>query len=536
MSVILCRSAHARDPRWAALPWVVIGAARPALDPTLAKPGVAAALVAAFDVIAPHWLGLARSLATMSGGHLSQAAVCAANVSDFGEALAWTHLVGTWARDTTATLVVCDDPWLARRFEDISGVDVGDLPALGPVTFRRGLRGMAARLVASLRFAAAAVRGRRHRPTGSVGGTSILVYGHPASRADGYDAYFGRLMLEMPGVRRVFHVDCPIAVAGILGSPSLHAFGNPFVALSLAFACWRLDAGRPKDDDARLIARAVTQEGAGAQAAAIAWQIHCQARWLDVSRPAIVAWPWEGHAWERALIRLCRARGIRTVGYQHSVVGRQMLNYASGFDATGTGELPDTVLTTGMAWRDRLIQMRLPAERLRIGGAWRSLADDSGAGFDPEGDVFVALPFDSVIAAEMIEACGTVAADGAIRFAIKDHPMSPFAFDEMPGLYRTVRGLGDFGACRAVVYAATSVGIEALLAGIPTVRFLCSRRLAMDIMPDGVEPLTCDASGLGAALAEALPSAKPDRVRIFAPVDLALWATIIDSGRDEKVS
>lgn len=536
MSVILCRSDDARAARWAGLSWVTIGAARPALDPALAKPGVAAALVASFDVIAPRWLVLARSLAAMPGGHLSQAAVCAANVSDLGEAMAWTHLVGTWARETTAILVVCDDPWLARRFAAMPGVEAARLPALGPLALKHALRGIAARLVASLRFAAAALRGRGHRPTGQAGGAAILVYGHPASRADGYDAYFGLLMLELPGVRRLFHVDCPIAVAGTLGSPSLHAFGSPFVALGLAFTRWRMTSGRRADDDAWLIARAVAQEGAGAQAVAIAWQIHCQTRWLDEWKPAVVAWPWEGHAWERAFIRLCRARGIRTIGYQHSVVGRQMLNYASGFDATGMGELPDTVLTTGPAWRARLMHMGLPGEHLGVGGAWRSLADQSGASFDPAGDVFVALPFDAAIAAQMIDACRAVADQGEIRFAIKNHPMSPFVFSETAGVQRTAKGLGEFGACRAVVYAATSVGIEAILAGVPTIRFLCSRRLAMDIMPDGIEPPTCDADGLAAALAQVQPSDKPDRTSIFAPVDLAVWATIIDSAKDERVS
>jgi hypothetical protein len=539
MTVVLARSRESADRLKGDSQWVTIGPTAAPLDPRRRRRGTAAALAAAFEEIAPEWLALASRLAGQPNGHLSQTAVCAANVSDFGETMAWARLVAKWGAEPDETLVVCDDPWLFRHLAQIEGARAGRAPRLRTAAARAAARGFAARIFAALRFAVATQWLRHQRRAIAAGRTSLLVYGHPVSRPDGYDAYFGELMKTDRDLVRVLHVDCPLRAAAGLAhaerpSFSLHAFGHPAYALRLPFVRWRVHGRDFAGANSWLIARAVAREGSGAQAAAIAWQIHCQERWLAVASPSRVIWPWEGHAWERALVERCRRSKIPTVGYQHSVVGRQMLNYRSGPDAAGRRAIPDRVLASGAAWRDRLVGMALPAERIAVAGAWRTARSGASPTFDPDAPTFVALPFDAVIAGEMVDACARIGAKGRFRFVVKDHPMSPFDFAEVPGLARTDQVFASAGRCRAVVFAATTVGIEAALAGVPVIRFLCSRRLAMDVTPEGVEFRACDADELERALEFPPQPVKLNNPEIFAPVDAAVWRSALRSGDREK--
>jgi surface carbohydrate biosynthesis protein (TIGR04326 family) len=250
----------------------------------------------------------------------------------------------------------------------------------------------------------------------------------------------------------------------------------------------------------------------------IAWQIHCQRRWLARTRPIVVAWPWENHSWERDFVRAARAAGVRTVGYQHSAIGRQMLNYAPRSNPDGPASLPDRVLCSGAGTRDQLARWGFPAERLGIGGALR-FQRRAAPRHAKDAPVFVALPFDGATAAEMVEACRR---DGR-KFLIKDHPMTPFAFSGSNGIARTNAPLEAQKEVSAVLYAATTVGIESVLAGLPTLRFRPRGRIALDIAPPEVKVTPVDAESLGAAL-DAPPAPEPvDAARIFAPVDHATW-------------
>ena len=257
-------------------------------------------------------------------------------------------------------------------------------------------------------------------------------------------------------------------------------------------------------------------------------QIDCQRAWLAAVRPRIVAWPWENHAWERQFVRDTRQLGISTVGYQHSVVGRHMLNYAAGSNPDGIGSLPDAVFCTGPGTRDRLRSWGVPDERIRIGGALR-FADRPAPEYDPSGPVFVALPFDHAIAAEMlaaIEACA-----GPTRsFLVRDHPMTPFPIRSRAAIRVADGPLSRQRAVAAVVYAATTVGLEALLAGIPALRFRSPRRVALDILPDDLYVKPIEAETLGFALDRLKPPPAIDRGNVFAPIDHELWRARLEPG------
>lgn len=478
-------------------------------------------LEAAFAAIVPELMALCRELGRAPSAVLAHTPSAAANVSDLGEMMAWSRLVEDWAREGRPILVVCADPWLFRHLASIPGVAATAPPPLpGPWP---AARGFLARFRHALRVAWSAWTTRGDR-TVSPGGPWLLSYGNPASRPDGQDAYFGALMRDETELRRALHVDCPPAEAARLRdggrSVSLHAWGSPLFALAvLPFARWR---PRAEGRFAWLVRRAAAREGATGQAAAIAWQIHCQRRWLAAIRPRAVAWPWENHGWERALCRTARTLGIRTAGYQHSTVGRLELNYHSGSNPDGEESLPDRVLCVGPLTRCSLLDWGLAPERCAVAGALR-YAESAAPRLDSTAPVFFALPGDRALARQMVDAAVQLADRLGRRVLVRPHPVYDVAVPETDLVSRAASGLAGQDAVSAVVFAATTVGLEAVLFGLPTIRFVPAGCIAHDILPNTLHVPAADVAGLAEAVAAAVPPQKVRREDIFAPVDPDVW-------------
>ncbi len=493
--------------------WVALGREEPKLDPAR-RISTGKLLEAAFDQSALEWLNLARErLGNEPSAGLAHTPSCAANASDFGVMLAWSKLVESWAEEAEEILVICDDPWLFRHLASRPRVQAGQAPSLGLKELKLRLRGFAARTVAALRLFRYA-RACRNKQRIEPGGAWLLVYAHPKSGPDGTDAYFGDLLKEIPGVKRLIHVDgTPERAAGL--GLSLHGFGRLAKILSLPFARWQPE----KLSNDWLVRRAAALEGGTGQGALIAWQMECQREWLKVAKPKIAVWPWENHSWERDFVRACRAAGVKTLGYQHSVIGGRMLNYSPRSNLDGEMSLPDHIFCAGPATREQLLDWSMKAEKLSIAGALRFTVVKAPA-YAPDAPIFLALPFDGQVARQMVEAARNVRER---RFLVKDHPMTPFNFAEGENLHRTEKPLGEQEAVSAVVFAATTVGLEALIAGLPTFRFLPRGCIALDILPQDMNCLTVEAESLEAALSAAQPGAKIERERVFGQVDWSIW-------------
>jgi hypothetical protein len=512
---------------WAQIP----GRNEVQLEGTNRRPNVGSALEAAFDAEAATWWSIGRNLAADATADLAHTPACVANASDFGQMLAWTRLVKAWVSEGRITLLICDDPWVFRHLSAQAGVRAGKAPSLLRQAVPLALRGILARVSAGLRFAGAAMSMRRRRVRAD---SCLLVYGHPASRPDGQDAYFGDLMASLPQLHRVLHVDCPPERARQLDGQgraiSLHAWGNPlFAAFNLPFARWRPSRAVLDNEYRWLIRRASALEGGTAQAAAIAWQRHCHRRWLSRTRPKVVSWPWENHSWERDFVRSARRYGVRTAGYQHSVVGKQMLNYAAFSNPDGAESLPDEVLCVGRSTRDQLLRWGIEERRLKIAGALR-FQKPSAVTFDRSAPIFVALPFDGQVARQMVSAARHAAATG-LRFVIKDHPMTPYEFPDSQGVQRTAHPLSEQDSVSAVIYAATTVGLESALARIPTLRFRPWDRIALDILPENASIPVIEGDAFCLKPDTLTPPSAIDAESIFAPVDLEVWQTIFDPSR-----
>jgi hypothetical protein len=105
--------------------------------------------------------------------------------------------------------------------------------------------------------------------------------------------------------------------------------------------------------------------------------------------------------------------------------------------------------------------------------------------------------------------------------------MVPFPFAPAPGVQATAQGLDRQEGLAAVLYAATTVGLEAILAGLPTLRFRPRGKIPADVIPAALQVPTAAAETLETALAAL---AQPPRVApesIFTPPRFERWREII---------
>lgn len=516
---------HSGDPEGrAGLRWVALPGTAATGGSGLRRTDLARRLEAAFEAIRDDWYAAAHALDRTPGAELSVTLGCSPTQSDFGLMLAWSRLVTEIAAEGGETLVLCDDPWLFRHLAGLSGVTAGRAPALLLASLRLGLRGMVARMALAFRLAKAVLRTGRSRRNHRSGRPTLLVYGHPASKPDGTDAYFGPLLNRIDGAQRLLHVDCPpdraMELAADGRTASLHAWGCLVWLPALMTARWR--PGAASDPLSWLVRRAAAREGSTAMAASIRWQIRCQRAWLKAVSPRSIAWPWENHAWERDLVAAARHAGVRSVGYQHTVVGRHMYNQSPRVSPLGAQSLPDRLMANGPAYRADLERAGVPADRMEVAGAIR-LAQAAPLPFDAAGPVFVGLSHDMVFAAQQLEAVRRAADAGPWRFLVKDHPMYPFAFEESDRIRRTEVPLQKQPPLAAVFVCTGAVGLEALLGGLPTIRLVLDGMVAQDILPMGLKAAEVEMGGLAAALRTARPQAALRWEDVLAPPDFELW-------------
>ncbi|TAN65715.1 MAG: hypothetical protein EPN20_07525 [Magnetospirillum sp.] len=510
------------------------------LDPARKLPRLAHRLEAAFEACRETWWELAGRLGRTPSSELSHSVACGAFGSDFGLMLAWDRIAGELAARPETTLMVCDDAWAFRQLASRPGVDAGAPPPLRLMAAKRALRGFAARGKLAARLIRSVLATRRFKPAVPEGSRVLLVYGHPGSRADGFDVYFGTLMRELPALRRLLHCDCPPGRAAELAedgrTASLHGWGSALFALSMPFQAWRPTEDETSGDYGWLIRRAAARENSGGGPAMNAWQMHCQRRFLEQARPVSVCWPWENHAWERDLCRAARSRGIRSLGYQHTVIGPHQINYSVRANMDGLVSIPDMVIADGPAYRDELVAWGLPPGRLIIGGAWR-LPPVTGGRFDAAAPVFVPLSAIPAIARMQVEAGRMIARSGR-RVLVKLHPMYPLDFAEEANLERTETGITGHAALSAVIAATGTSSLEGLLLGLPTFRLLPDDRLAVDILPEGVKAVAVTPDELPRALAGTPPPAPLCYAELLAAPDMEAWKSVlfgdIDPASDQR--
>lgn len=501
-------------------------------------PDLASRLERAFDEIYADWRDVALKLQAQPGSELAHMPTMSTYASDFGVMLAWVRVVGDLAAEPGDTGVVCSDPWLFRALSSLQGVNAGPAPGLAAKRLRFFCRGILARIRATGRSLVAMWRTRRHRKAPAQA-SWLLVYGHPDSNAEGFDAYFGELMRALPDVRRLMHTDCGAGYALDLArdsrTHSLHAWGGIGAALDMPFARWTPDTSGFDTATAWLIERAQYIEGSGGSAAMTHWQNACHAAWLKAANPKTVAWPWENHPWERDFTRAAKRNGTRTLGYQHTVVGRHMYNQGADANLDGPDSIPDRILLNGPSYEDDLAGRGIPPERMTVAGAHR-IGTKGLPRFDATGPVFLALSNNPSFARQMIDACRPLAS-AEQPFIVKDHPLNPYPVTESDNFTYTRAPIPELPPMRALIYCTGTTGLEGLLGGVPTYRFVPEGGIALDILPKGLSPVSVGAGALAQALQnppeEANHAGTGRASDAFPPPDINLWASLLSVERTE---
>lgn len=504
-------------------------------------PDLAHRLEAAFDRAYAPWRDAALKLQSQPGAELAHMPTMSTYASDFGLMLAWCGIVRDLIRDPATTRVVCSDPWLFRALACLEGIEAGPPPRIAAKRLRFFCRGVLARIRAAVRSLLAMWRTRAHRHSPRQA-SWLLVYGHPDSDADGFDAYFGDLMRVVPSLRRLVHTDCPADFALNLADDgrthALHAWGSVGTILKMPFARWRPDVTGIDPATAWLVKRAAAVEGSGGSAAMTLWQMTCHANWLERARPKAVAWPWENHPWERDFTRRARANGTTTLGYQHTVVGRHMYNQGADANLDGAESIPDRILLNGPAYKDDLAGRGIPAERMQIAGAFRIGAKGLPK-FDPEGPVFLALSNNPSFARQMIDACRPLASN-ARPFIVKDHPLSPYPVSESENFTLTRKPIPELPPMRALIYCTGTTGLEGLLGGVPTYRLIPEGGVALDILPKGMTPRSVSAGELPEALQNPPEAANHAGAGAgsdaFPPPDMDVWTSLLSDQQTEPTT
>jgi len=499
-------------------------------------PEIASRLEAAYDDCAEICWEIGLMLARMPGAEIARTPTMGAYGTDFRQTVAWVRLANELALSPTRYLVVCDDPWIFGEIASSDGIDATAAPSARPAALRMCLRGVLARIRNAVRLAITAVRLRGHRSNLRRRCPALLVYGHPASHRNGNDAYFGDLMEREPGAERVLHTDCALRLARRLAGPrtaSLHAWGHPLVALSFAHTTWR-----PKIPDdmpyRRLVIRALAVENSGAGPMMTRWQRHCQNRWLKDKQPVSVVWPWENFAWERELCRRAHSLGIPVIGYQHTVVGVHQINFAARLNPDGSNSLPDRIVCNGPAYRRELTDWGHAPDTLPVGGAFR-IRRPNPIEYSGDAPVFFALSGSAPIAREQIAAARILAATGR-RVLVREHPMYPVDWEEVANLNRVDTSLLEQKALSAVVYSTGTSGLEALLTGVPTIRFQPDDRVAVQVLPAGIDVPMANRATIEKAVERAVPPAPVSWDNLFAPVDYDTWHSLLAGGPVEAAN
>lgn len=211
-------------------------------------------------------------------------------------------------------------------------------------------------------------------------------------------------------------------------------------------------------------------------------------------RPQRMIFPLENQPWERILCRAVRRHlpGCVTVGYQHSVVIPDHLLYCPAQIEREYMPQPDEIMTVGETAREYLARYGYRS-RIAVGGAWRyPVTAPSTPAVNHGWLLLVALPYHADLAFEMAsKVLAFAVAHPGRQVVMKPHPCTPLpkeltgAVERMPNIRLNTTPIGQLLAQATVLlYAESSVCLEAMLCNVPIVCYNPEYRLANDPLAD----------------------------------------------------
>jgi hypothetical protein len=212
---------------------------------------------------------------------------------------------------------------------------------------------------------------------------------------------------------------------------------------------------------------------------------------------ATIIYPFENQPWDKMLCIAAEEldRDIKLIGYQHSTVPLSLLNYFLGVGESSIMPLPDCVVTSGEYTLNLLKNAGYGGTELVNGGALRyeyihKIDKDWGRKNEASKTILVAMPYSHNLTEELLISLFDAFVDLAgeeIRFVIKFHPEVPLEslriqLPAWPAYFqKTDKPIPEIlKEVNLAIYSSSTVGLEALLHGVPVVRYCSEHTLDLD--------------------------------------------------------
>ncbi len=217
--------------------------------------------------------------------------------------------------------------------------------------------------------------------------------------------------------------------------------------------------------------------------------------------------------------------------------------------------LPDQIITNGPFHHKILEESGYPPNMITNGGSWRyplrfPIEKPPSKSVNQGSVVLVPLPADSHIAREIMSLLikyADVWLKHRIRFLIKTHPQTPFDRvgrypEEGRSLESTTMSMEVASTqVDGVLYCSTTVGLEAVLMGIPAIAYLPEGRICLDPAMDWFPTLvhSCSAEDfydriLGVLREDSRTMHAPRWHEVWGPIDEQCWLDLARRRKDRS--
>ena len=210
-----------------------------------------------------------------------------------------------------------------------------------------------------------------------------------------------------------------------------------------------------------------------------------------------IIYPFENQPWDKMLCLVAKESGnnIKLIGYQNGQLPVLLLNYFLGAGESSIMPLPHIIVTNGEHTLNLLKNAGYGETELVNGGALRygyinKIDKDSPRKDEASKTVLVAMPYSHNLTKELLislfDSFGDLSGE-EIKFVIRFHPEVPLESlkVQLPSwaahFQETDRAISDIlEEVDLVIYSSTIVGLEALLNGVPVVRYYSEHILDLD--------------------------------------------------------
>lgn len=277
-------------------------------------------------------------------------------------------------------------------------------------------------------------------------------------------------------------------------------------------------------------------------------------RWLKATsqEKITIIYPFENQPWEKMLCMAAKESGknIRLVAYQHSSVPPLFLCYFLGAGESKYMPLPDIIVANGEYPLELFNGAGYGKIEFINGGALRyehlqGMERGSSKQGRKQKIVLVALPYIATLAEEMLLAASDAFKDAGeenIEVIIKTHPIEhskrladyplplPAHFQQTDKPIPEILKESDL-----LIYAASATGLEAVLTGVPVVKFCSEHIIDLDSLDvDGRAVRSCFENDMKEVVLGALSEMgnltwqpAENLNKFFSPVDEDVWKQIV---------